>query len=48
LRPWQRDARLAGVRDPAALAHLPEAERAAWRKLWQDVEAVLHPPRERD
>jgi Flp pilus assembly protein TadD len=41
LRFWQHDAGLAGVRDPAALAGLPEAEREAWRKLWQEVEAVL-------
>jgi tetratricopeptide (TPR) repeat protein len=38
---WQRDASLAGVRDPAGLAGLPQAERAAWQKLWQEVEAVL-------
>jgi tetratricopeptide (TPR) repeat protein len=41
LRAWQRDAALAGVRDPAARAALPEAERQAWQKLWQEVEAVL-------
>jgi tRNA A-37 threonylcarbamoyl transferase component Bud32 len=32
---------LAGVRDPAALAHLPEAERQAWQALWQEVEGLL-------
>jgi Tfp pilus assembly protein PilF len=37
---WQRDTAFAGVRKPAALAKLPEAEREAWRKLWQDVEQV--------
>jgi tetratricopeptide (TPR) repeat protein len=41
LRAWQRSTGLAGVRDPEALALLPEAERAAWQKLWQEVEAVL-------
>ena len=41
LRHWRQDVDLAGVRDPAALAGLPEAEREAWRKLWQEVEAVL-------
>ena len=41
LRLWQRDPGLAGVRDPAALAGLPESERTAWRDLWQQVEAVL-------
>ncbi len=41
LRTWQRNAGLDGVRDPDALAKLPEAERDEWRKLWQDVENVL-------
>jgi hypothetical protein len=41
LRTWQREAGLAGVRDPAALAKLPEAEREAWQRLWQDTEAVI-------
>jgi hypothetical protein len=29
------------VREPAALAKLPEAERQAWQGLWADV-AALH------
>jgi hypothetical protein len=41
LRHWQQDTDLAGVRDPAALAQLPEAERADWQKLWADVAALL-------
>jgi Flp pilus assembly protein TadD len=41
LRAWRRDADLAGVRDAAALARLPGAEREAWQKLWQEVEAAL-------
>jgi tetratricopeptide (TPR) repeat protein len=41
LRVWQNDARLAGVRDPAALAKQPKEERATWRKLWEEVETVL-------
>jgi Flp pilus assembly protein TadD len=41
LRMWQRDARLTGVRDPAALAKRPEEEREEWRKLWREVEMVL-------
>jgi tetratricopeptide (TPR) repeat protein len=40
LRHWQEDADLAGVRDLAALAKVPEAERAEWHKLWADVEAL--------
>jgi hypothetical protein len=38
---WQEDADLAGVRDADALAKLPEAEQAEWKKLWADVAAVL-------
>jgi WD40 repeat protein len=38
---WQRDADLAGVRDRAALAALPGAERRRWEQLWADVAALL-------
>jgi Tfp pilus assembly protein PilF len=38
---WQQDADLAGVRDADALAKLPEAEQGEWKKLWEDVAAVL-------
>jgi hypothetical protein len=38
---WQQDPDLAGLRDQAALANLPEAERQAWQQLWADVGAVL-------
>jgi serine/threonine-protein kinase len=41
LQHWQEDPDLAGLRDAAALAKLPEAERAEWNKLWADVEATL-------
>jgi hypothetical protein len=41
LRHWQRDPDLAGVRDPAALGQLAEAERQAWRRLWDDVAALV-------
>jgi Tfp pilus assembly protein PilF len=41
LRHWQYDADLRGVRDAAALAKLPDAERAAWQKLWDEVAALL-------
>src|SRR5262249_2127276 len=37
---WLRDRDLAGVRDPAALDGLPEAERPGWRQWWSDVEAL--------
>jgi hypothetical protein len=41
LKHWQKDSDLAGVRDQAALANLPEAERQAWQKLWADVGDIL-------
>jgi tetratricopeptide (TPR) repeat protein len=41
LKHWQTDADFAGVRDKDALAKLPEAERDPWRKLWDDVDAIL-------
>ncbi len=41
LHHWLADADLAGVRDPAALGKLPEAERTAWERLWADVQGVL-------
>ena len=41
LRHWKADPDLAGVRDPAALAKLPEAERKQWQSFWADVDALL-------
>jgi hypothetical protein len=38
---WTRDADFVTVRDKEALAQLPEEERAAWQKLWADVDALL-------
>jgi Flp pilus assembly protein TadD len=38
---WQKDAGLAGIRDPDELKRLPEGEQAAWRQLWSDVVALL-------
>jgi serine/threonine-protein kinase len=38
---WRIDTDLAGVRDEAALAKLAEAERAAWRQLWAEVDEAL-------
>jgi tRNA A-37 threonylcarbamoyl transferase component Bud32 len=35
---------LAGVRDPAALAELPEPERQEWQAFWQEVEGLLRGP----
>jgi tetratricopeptide (TPR) repeat protein len=44
---WQQDPDLASLRDKDALAKLPEAEREAWKKLWQEVEALLTKPGEK-
>jgi hypothetical protein len=41
LKHWQHDRDLSGIRDDAELAKLPEAERAAFRKLWADVDELL-------
>jgi serine/threonine protein kinase/Flp pilus assembly protein TadD len=38
---WQHDRELAGVRDEAALAQLPEEDRAAWRQFWAEVDQTL-------
>jgi hypothetical protein len=35
---WVKDPDLAGVRDPVALAKLPEEERREWQSLWQQLE----------
>jgi tRNA A-37 threonylcarbamoyl transferase component Bud32 len=35
---------LAGVRDPAAMATLPEPERQTWRALWAELEGLLSGP----
>jgi serine/threonine-protein kinase len=44
LQHWQAEPDLAGVRDGAALARLPEAERAGWRALWEKVVRLLKEP----
>jgi eukaryotic-like serine/threonine-protein kinase len=42
LHHWRAtDTDLAGIRDEAELARLPDAERQAFRKLWADVDALL-------
>jgi serine/threonine-protein kinase len=41
LERWRSNPELASVRDSAALDPLPERERAAWRILWADVDALL-------
>jgi hypothetical protein len=41
MKHWQQDTDFAGVRGPAALAKLPEAERQDWEELWADVADLL-------
>jgi serine/threonine-protein kinase len=41
VRESQQTTDLAGVRDPAGLARLPEAERAQWNSFWADVNALV-------
>ena len=41
LATWLSDPALASVRDPAALAKLPDAERESWQRLWTDVAASI-------
>jgi hypothetical protein len=40
LTDWQQEADLASAREPAALDKLSDDERAAWRRLWEDVAAL--------
>src|SRR5262249_48575387 len=40
MKHWQQDTDLADLREPAAQAKLPEAERDAWKKLWSAVEEL--------
>jgi tetratricopeptide (TPR) repeat protein len=44
---WQHDPNLAGLRDAAQLAKLPEAERDTCRKLWAEVAGLLKQAREK-
>jgi hypothetical protein len=37
----QKDADLASVREQEALARLPEDERLAWQRLWEDVAELM-------
>jgi serine/threonine-protein kinase len=41
LQHWKVDTDLAGIRDEAALAKLPEDERKACRSLWTEVDALI-------
>jgi hypothetical protein len=41
LRHWQTDPDLAGLREAATLAKLPEAERKRCRQFWAEVTQLL-------
>ena len=41
LERWKEDSDLAGIRDAAALAKLPQEERAACEQLWGEVDRLL-------
>jgi hypothetical protein len=47
MKHWQEDTDLAGVRDAAALAKLPVAERAAFTTLWANVAALVQQAEEK-
>jgi hypothetical protein len=38
---WKVDPELKGLRDPEALARLPEPERLGWLALWGEVDALI-------
>jgi serine/threonine-protein kinase len=40
LEHWKEDSDLAGIREPAALARLPQEERAACKQLWSNVDGL--------
>ena len=41
---WWQEEDFVGVRDPAALAKLPEVERKEWQTLWQEVQVLASQP----
>jgi tetratricopeptide (TPR) repeat protein len=41
LQYWEKDADFASIREPAAVANLPNDEQEACKKLWADVAALL-------
>jgi gas vesicle protein len=41
LKHWKTDKNLAGIRDEKELAKLSEDERAAFKRLWNDVDQLL-------
>jgi tetratricopeptide (TPR) repeat protein/tRNA A-37 threonylcarbamoyl transferase component Bud32 len=41
LEQWQKESDLAGIREGKLLSVLPTEERAAWKKLWADLAALI-------
>jgi len=41
---WRFHPAFAGVREPAALANIPAAERIEWQKIWTEVAAIAKRP----
>ena len=41
LQHWQTDPDLINLRDPNALANLPDDERTAWQSLWAEVASLI-------
>ena len=39
---WRQDTDLAGLRDVASLARLPEAEQKQWQTLWAEVDTTVN------
>ena len=46
LQHWKADADLAGVREPATMAKLPDEEQKACRALWAEVDTLLKKARD--
>ena len=47
LADWQQESDLAAIRDPQALAKLPEVERKEWQALWVEVDRLLKQAQEK-
>jgi hypothetical protein len=48
LEHWRKDADLASVREPDAVASLPDVERDSWKSLWSKVDDLLAEATSRD
>jgi hypothetical protein len=48
LQHWLGDADFNGMRGPDALAKLPQAERGAWQRLWEEVAGLRQQTRPKE